>query len=87
MIDACIPPKSILVVDRSLTPKHGDIVVACINGGFTVKFLHIDGGAHTLVPANKNYQPIPVTTDMDFMVWGVVTNVVMQTKNIRQCLR
>lgn len=87
MLDACIPPNSILVIDKSLNPKSGDVVVAYINGGYTVKYLKLADGKCFLVPANKNknYPEIEVKEEMEMIVWGVVTNVVIDTKNIRLC--
>ncbi|MEJ7672703.1 MAG: S24 family peptidase [Chitinophagaceae bacterium] len=39
MVNAFIPPKAKLLIDRSITPKNGDIVLAVLNGEFTVKYL------------------------------------------------
>lgn len=87
MIEACIPPDSILVIDKSLTAKSGDIVVAHLNGGYTVKYIKFEQGKCFLIPANKKkkYPIIEVTEEMEMIVWGVVTNVVIDTKNIRLC--
>ena len=87
MIDACIPPGSILVVDKSLTANSGDIVVAYLNGGYTVKYIKFDNGKCFLIPANKKkkYAITEVTEEMEMIIWGVVTNVVINTKNIRLC--
>lgn len=87
MIDACIPPNSILVIDKSLTAKSGDIVVAYLNGGYTVKYIKLENGKCFLIPANKKkkYPIIEITEEMEMIVWGVVTNVVIDTKNIRLC--
>ena len=88
MIDAHIPPKSILVVDKSLTAKSGEIVVVYINGGFTVKYIVFEGAKCLLVPANKKkkYPIVEVTEEMEMIVWGVVTNIVIPSKNIRLCM-
>ena len=85
MIDACIPPNAILVIDRSVTAKSGDVVVAYVDGGYTVKYIRFDKGKCFLIPANKrkNYPVIEVTEHMGMMVWGVVINVVINTKDIR----
>ena len=87
MLDACIPPNSILVIDKSLTAKSGDIVIAYLNGGYTVKYIKFEGDKCFLIPANKKkkYPTIEVTEEMEMIVWGVVTNVVIDTKNIRLC--
>ena len=87
MIDACIPAGAILVVDKSLTAKTGDIVVAYLNGGYTVKYISFQHNKCCLIPANKKkkYPIIEVTAEMEMIVWGVVTNVVIDTKNIRLC--
>ncbi len=87
MIDACIPPNSILVIDKSLTAKSGDIVVAYLNGGYTVKYIKFENEKCFLIPANKKkkYAVIEITEEMEMIVWGVVTNVVIDTKNIRLC--
>ena len=86
MIGAFIPPGAILAIDKSLTAKSGDIVVAYVDGGFTVKFLQLKDGKCFLVPANKNYAAIEITAEREMFVWGVVTNVVIDTKFIRLCM-
>ena len=69
-----IVPEDILVVDRSVSPKHGSVVVAIINNEFTVKRLNMNDGL-TLVSDNPNYEPIRITGEMDLTVWGVVTGI------------
>ncbi len=66
----------LLVIDKSLEPREGNIVVAYIDGEFTLKTLHIDKeeGCLWLLPANEKYPPIRVTEENDFIVWGVVTH-------------
>ena len=87
MVDAYIPSGAILVIDKSLTAKSGDIVVAYLNGGFTVKYIKFQEGKCFLIPANKKkkYPITEVTAEMEMIVWGVVTNIVIDTKNIRLC--
>ncbi len=75
MKDAGINEGDIAVIDRSLEAQHGDVVVACVNREFTIKFLdltHKDEGYIELVPANEDFQPIRVDYNDDFRVWGVV---------------
>ena len=55
MINAFIPPNSKLLVDRSITPKNGDIVLASVNGEFMVKFLKKNEFKCWLCPANSKY--------------------------------
>ena len=80
MIEAFIPPKALLVVDRSVSPVNGDIIVAVINGEFTVKRLLQTHAGTFLTPENKKYKPIRIEDDMDFMVWGVVSKIIIDPK-------
>src|SRR6056300_2120960 len=68
-------PNDILVVDRSLTPSHGDIVIASINAELTVKTLELRPRPR-LVPQNPRYAPITPRDGEELEVFGVVTNVV-----------
>lgn len=86
MINAFIPPKARLVVDRSLTPKNGDIVLATVNGEFTVKYLKKNDFKCWLVPGNRKYPEILVTEEMNMQVWGVVTNIITDTRELRTCM-
>ena len=75
MEEAGICEGDIAVIDRSVEPQHGDVVVGYINRDFTIKFLdlsHKEDGYIELRPANKKYKPIRVDSDDDFEVWGVV---------------
>lgn len=76
MINSGIYPEDILIVDRSLEAVDKKIVIAVINGELTVKRLRIRSGNPFLEPENKQYQPIEITPDMAFEIWGVVTNVI-----------
>lgn len=62
-----------LVVDRSRNAKHGDIVVAVLEGEYTVKQLHRRGGRVALLAANPEFKPIIMGDDRVLEVWGVVT--------------
>jgi DNA polymerase V len=71
MIDAGIYDGDILVVDRAIEANHGDIVVAEYNREFTVKRLETQPEPR-LVPANKDYPPMPITPESEFELFGVV---------------
>lgn len=79
MKDAHILDGDVLIVDRAKEAVSGTIVVAVLNGEFTVKRIEKKGEALFLVPENKKFQPILVTPEMDFQVWGVVTYVIHRT--------
>lgn len=66
----------ILVVDKSLLAKNNSIVVAYIDGEFTVKRFVKSKNIIYLYPANDNYKPIKVTEENDFQIWGIVTFVI-----------
>ncbi len=83
MINAFIPSKAKLVVDRSVKPVNGSIVVAVINGEFTVKYLKRNKYKCWLVPANSKYQEVEITDEMDMRVWGVVTNIIINPTDVK----
>ena len=76
MKDAGLYDGDILVVDRSLEPAHGNIVVAVVDGEFTVKRLYRRGGQIQLKPENALYPPIVITEERELVIWGVVTGSV-----------
>lgn len=76
MIGAGIHSGDILVVDRSLRPSRGRIVIAVLNGELTVKKLAGEKSRPQLQPENPNYLPIDVTEETDLRIWGVVTSVI-----------
>jgi DNA polymerase V len=83
MINAFIPPACHLVIDRSITAANGDIVLAYVNGGFTVKYLQINDHKCRLIPANKKYKEIEIPDETDMIVWGVVTSIISHPKDFR----
>ena len=76
MIGAGIHEGDILVVDRSLEPRNGKVVIAAVDGSLTVKRLMKNGKNTMLSPENKKYKPIKLTENTDIIIWGVVTNVI-----------
>lgn len=75
MIDAGIYAEDLVVVDRSLTAKHNDIVIAAVNNEMTIKRLSTQSGIQ-LVPENKQYKPIVMSGENELMIWGVVTALI-----------
>ena len=72
MTGAGIFPGDIAVVDRSLSPTNGCIVLALVDNEFTLKRYCISGGTVTLEAANPAFPPIRVSREIGFEVWGVV---------------
>lgn len=83
MLEAGINDGDLLVIDKSLEPQNNDIVVAFIDGEFTLKRIEIDkaGNCVWLMPANPSYRPIKVTQDNEFIIWGVVTYSIKKQHN------
>lgn len=75
MIGAGIHEGDILIVDRSLDPIHGKVVIVAIDGQLTVKRLHQQHGKTRLLPENEAYSPIELTDENNVVIWGVVTTV------------
>lgn len=78
MVDAGINDGDLLIIDKSLEPKNNKIAVCFIDGDFTVKRIQIEKDVIWLIAENKEYKPIKVTKDNDFVIWGIVTNVIKQ---------
>jgi len=73
MKNAGISPGDILIVDRALPPEDGKIIIAILDGEFTVKRIRVRNKKLFLIPENPRYSPVEVTEEMDFQVWGIVT--------------
>jgi DNA polymerase V len=82
MIDSFIPSKALLLVDRSASARSGDIIVAVLNGEFTVKRLLKTHVGTFLSPANPNYKPVKISKEMNFEVWGVVSRIIIDPKDV-----
>jgi DNA polymerase V len=65
----------VLVVDRSISASHGDIVIACVNGELMVKRLEMEPKLR-LVAMNRLHAPIEVPDEADLEVFGVATTVI-----------
>jgi DNA polymerase V len=76
MLGAGIHSGDILVVDKSLQAVSGKIVIAVVDGDFTVKRLHKYGGKITLKAENDAFDDIKISSDSELIIWGVVTSVI-----------
>ncbi len=76
MTGAGIQDGDLLVVDRSLAPTHRTIVIAVVDGEFTVKRLYKHAGKIHLLAENPDYAPIELQDGQELQVWGVVTSVI-----------
>jgi DNA polymerase V len=76
MLGAGIHSGDLLIVDRSLEPQDGQIVIAAVDGELTVKKLSKRNGTLMLLSENDQYKPLEIRPDQSCEVWGVVTNVV-----------
>ena len=78
MVEAGIFDNDTLVVDRAVKPRHGHIVVAVVDGDFTVKRLHQRAGQIKLKAANPTFADITPKDGQEIVVWGVVTATIRQ---------
>ena len=78
MVEACIQEGDLVIVERGRTPKNQDIVIAQVDGEWTLKFYEKQGSAVRLIAANKKYAPI--IPKRELVVGGVVTAVVRKYK-------
>lgn len=76
MINAGIFDNDIVIVDRALQATDGKIVIAAVNGELTVKRLSIERNRVELLPENDAFPKIEITSDTEFQILGVVTNVI-----------
>lgn len=83
MVDAFMPPLCRIVVDRSIKPKNGDIVLAYYNGGFTVKYLQVNEHKCKLIAANRKWPEIEIHNPSDLVIWGVVTAIISLPKDFK----
>ncbi len=79
MVDAAMNEGDIIIVDRAIDPYNNCKAVCYIDGEYTVKRVEIYDKGVRLMPANENntaYQPIEITAENDFTIWGVVTYII-----------
>ncbi len=76
MTGAGIHHGDLLIVDRSVEPRPGRIVVAVLDGGFTLKRLVLQRGRWCLEAAHPAYPPLELSDDDDTRLWGVAIHVI-----------
>lgn len=74
MIDAGIHPEDLVLIERGRNPKDGDIVVAAVDGEWTMKYYSKEKGRVVLIPANKKYKKIYPEQKLE--IGGIVTSVI-----------
>lgn len=82
MTGAHITSGAMLVIDRSIKPQHGHIVLAVLNGEFTVKRLIRTRAGVFLAPENPAFKPIHVKEEMSLTIWGVVTYIITNARKV-----
>lgn len=80
LIGIGILPGDVVLVDRSVSPEHGHIVLAVIDGDYTLKRLYRQRGVIELHPENPAFQPIRLVEGNELVIWGVVTAVVRKLR-------
>lgn len=76
MIGLGIFPGDIAVIDRALVPQNGSIILAVLDGGFTIKVFRKQGARIWLEAANPAYKPVEIGEESQFEVWGVVRHAI-----------
>ena len=76
MQNAGIFSGDVMIIDRALEPKNNTIVLAVLNGEFTVKRIQKKSNKLYLKAENNDFKSIEITEEMNFQVWGVVTHII-----------
>lgn len=81
MEGAGIHSGDLLVVDRGVEPRRGDVVIAAVGGNLTVKRIAQKDGRVVLMPDSPSpegsgYEPIEVSSSAELTIWGVVQHVI-----------
>ena len=74
MTGAGLYPGDIAIINRARRPANGNVILALVDGDFTIKRYRNRGGQIRLTPENPAFPDIPITADSAFEVWGVVTH-------------
>lgn len=85
MSEEGITEGDMLIIDKSIEPENGDLAVCCVDGEFTLKRIRITRDQRViLMPSNRHYQPIEITEDNEFMVWGIVLYTIKPNRKRRK---
>ena len=84
LIEADIHEGDILIIDKSLEPREGDLAVCCVDGEFTLKYIKIEQDVVWLIPANKDFQPIKLTAGNEIVIWGIFTYSIKKHRSTRR---
>ncbi len=76
MVGAGFDDGDLLIVDKEVQARDGQIILAVINGDYTVKRLLKKSDGYYLQPENPDFEPLRITQFMDFRIWGVVTGLI-----------
>lgn len=79
-MDEDLSEGDLLVIDRSLDARSGDVAVCFIEGEFTVKRIVLKESYAELVPTNKNYPVLRIEEGLEFRIWGIVTHVIKKLR-------
>ncbi len=83
MNEAFIANPALLIIDRAIQAKNNDIILAVVNGEYTVKRLFKSGEKTILLPANPKYRPIEIKDGMEFQIWGCVAQIIIDPKKVK----
>lgn len=75
---AQIQDGDLIIVDKSLEPRDGDLAVCFLDGEFTMKRVKVEKEEVWLMPDNEKFKPIRVTEDNSFTIWGIITYSIKQ---------
>lgn len=82
MVGARIKDGGILIVDRSITPENGKVVVAFLDGELIIRRLRIYNGFSQLEAENANYPITPISDESGPEIWGVVTGTMHSVDDV-----
>lgn len=85
LIDAGLDIGDLIIIDKSEPYAHGRMAVCFIDGEFTAKYLNLkdqDRGIIWLHSANLKYEPLKVTDENDFIIWGMIMDIIKKPRTM-----